>query len=401
MDKWKHPVVTVSLITAFCLLGDSMLYIVLPIYWKEAGLQSLIEVGILLSVNRFVRLPMNPLVGWLYHRLSLRKGLLIAIVLSVTATVGYGLANSFWIWFILRCIWGMAWSLLKLGGYFTVILCAEDSNRGKWMGTYNGLYRLGSLFGMLLGGFLASTWGITGVTFLFGFTPFLAIPFLFISFEDSHVTNQSRKKLHWNQETKTWLFSRQVMQAVVSGLLIAMLFQGILTSTLSYVIEYHHFELAMLGFVVAGSALSGLLQAFRWTWEPFLATNIGKWSDGEKGRKPYLVIFLFIAGITYSLIPLEVPLLIWLPIVIVLLISATALTTLIDAIASDAAKEGNTVVFMTIYSMMIDMGAALGPLLGYAVIRLQNGLWLTYGGAALILIGVGILWTIRTRESGN
>jgi len=378
-----------------------MLYIVLPIYWREAGLQSLIEVGILLSVNRFVRLPMNPLVGWLYQRLSLRKGLLIAIALSVTATVGYGLANSFWFWLFLRCLWGIAWSLLKLGGYFTVILCADNSNRGRWMGTYNGLYRLGSLFGMLLGGFLASTWGISGVSFLFGFTPLLAIPFLFSSLKDAHVGSQTKKEMHWDLETKGWLFSRHVIRAILSGLLIAMLFQGILTSTLSYVIEYHQFELALLGIAIVGSALSGLLQALRWTWEPFLATNIGKWSDGEKGRKPYFVIFLFIGAISYSLIPFSFNLLIWLPVVIILLISATALTTLIDSIASDAAKEGNTVVFMTLYSMMIDMGAALGPLLGYAIIHLQNGLWIAYEGAAMILVGLGILWTIQTRESGN
>ena len=33
-------------------------------------------------------------------------------------------------------------SLLRIGGYYAVIRAAGGQNRGEWMGTYNGLYRL-------------------------------------------------------------------------------------------------------------------------------------------------------------------------------------------------------------------------------------------------------------------
>ncbi|WBJ56525.1 hypothetical protein PALA45_00339 [Pseudomonas aeruginosa] len=36
-----RPVVIVALVTALCLAGDSMLYIALPIYWHEVGLEAL------------------------------------------------------------------------------------------------------------------------------------------------------------------------------------------------------------------------------------------------------------------------------------------------------------------------------------------------------------------------
>lgn len=54
------PIIFLALITAVSLFGDSMLYVVLPIHWNDVGLTSLIEVGILLSANRFVRLPLAP-----------------------------------------------------------------------------------------------------------------------------------------------------------------------------------------------------------------------------------------------------------------------------------------------------------------------------------------------------
>lgn len=59
-DSRIKPVILMALLTAVSLFGDSMLYIVLPIHWKEVGLASLVEVGILLSANRLIRLPLNP-----------------------------------------------------------------------------------------------------------------------------------------------------------------------------------------------------------------------------------------------------------------------------------------------------------------------------------------------------
>ena len=55
-ERASRQVIVISLITAACLIGDSMLYIVLPICFAQAGLSSLWEVGIILSVNRLVRL---------------------------------------------------------------------------------------------------------------------------------------------------------------------------------------------------------------------------------------------------------------------------------------------------------------------------------------------------------
>lgn len=69
----KNRVRMLAAITAVCLLGDSMLYVVLPIHWQELNLRSLWEVGILLSVNRFIRLPLGPFVGYLYKRISQKK----------------------------------------------------------------------------------------------------------------------------------------------------------------------------------------------------------------------------------------------------------------------------------------------------------------------------------------
>lgn len=93
-DMKKGPVITIALITAISLLGNEMLLIVMPIYWKFFGLDSLWQVGVLLSVNRFIRIPINSLVGWCYHRISKRTGVLIAVVLAALSTYSYGILKG-------------------------------------------------------------------------------------------------------------------------------------------------------------------------------------------------------------------------------------------------------------------------------------------------------------------
>lgn len=144
-ERASRQVTLIALITAACLIGDSMLYIVLPVHFAAAGLDSLWQVGVILSVNRLVRLPLNPAVGWLYRHISDRTGLLVATVLATLTTLGYAVATGFVMWLLLRCLWGLSWTLLRLGGFYCVLNVSSESDRGYFMGLYNGCTGWGSL----------------------------------------------------------------------------------------------------------------------------------------------------------------------------------------------------------------------------------------------------------------
>ena len=60
MMQSSQAVVFIALATAFSLLGDQMLYSVLPTHYAEIGLMPY-QVGLILSVNRWVRLITNTL----------------------------------------------------------------------------------------------------------------------------------------------------------------------------------------------------------------------------------------------------------------------------------------------------------------------------------------------------
>ena len=184
---------------------------------------------------------------------------------------------------------------------------------------------------------------------------------------------------------------------VLSGLLLNMLFRGLINSTLSLVIK-EHFALGITlgGIAISAVAMSGLIQGTRWSWEPFLAISFGRWSDGPKGRLPLFLSSLLIASIALSLVPIKLPIVLWLFVIFVVMLCATSLTTLMDSLASDTAKLTNsTISVMTVYSIAGDLGAALGPLLSYLIIGLENGLIYSYSSASVILLIVARLWHKR------
>lgn len=384
----KKQIVAVSLAIACCLAADSMLYIALPIYWKEAGLSSLWEVGVLLSINRFIRLPLNPFIGYLYSKIEIRTGLLIATFLAVIANFGYALCGKFWIWILFRSIWGVAWALFSLGGLLTVIKCAEENNRGQLMGTYNGLYRLGSLAGMLLGGILPGFISFGRTALFFGGLSLLSLVFVFLMEKVGEGERIPPKPIVIKD-----LLLKPVLMVLASGFIVNMLYRGVINSTLSLIItENFGLEIKVLTFVVGSTALAGILQAARWVWEPFLATRIGKWSDGIRGRVPLLIGSLLTAAISFILATLKVPLIISIGIICLVMLCATSLTTLMDALASDVAKNTNPISVMTSYTIANDLGAALGPLLIYQLINLNKGIVMGLTGSALLLIILAVIW---------
>lgn len=385
----SRPLVVVALATALCLAGDSMLYIALPVYWREVGLDALWQVGVLLSVNRLIRLPFNPLIGWLYQRISLRTGLLLGTLIGSATTLGYGIAKGFLAWLLLRAAWGIGWSLFRIGGLSAVVYCSNGQSRGQAMGLYNGLYRLGSLAGMLLGGLLVPIYGLPALALSFTGLALLGLPLLLRHFHLPSGYGEQRlapaPAINAGHERRP---ASGAYAILVNGFCVALLIQGVLAATLSALIaHFYGEELDVFGLLLGATALSGILQALRWSWEPWLGKRVGAWSDRPAGRSRLYGWALMGAAASFGLMASGLPLIAWIAVSVLVMLLATGLTTLSDALASDVASTGNVVAFMTRYSVAQDLGAALGPLLAYLLIDLNNGFaWLYWGGSLIYLL---------------
>jgi MFS family permease len=400
MENKKSSIVAIALITAICLAGDSMLYIVLPTHWKEVGLVSLVEVGILLSINRFVRLPLNPIIGFFYSRVNFRSGILIAVLLSGITTLGYGFAEKFELWVVLRCIWGFAWSLFKLGAFLLILQLSADSNRGKFMGTYNGLYRLGSLLGMLLGGLLADIYGIKVISIFLGAIAFLSIPFIY-KYLPTTIHTVTLKK----DEQKGLLYFKTVHSDTLwmlgTAFLTVMILEGMFNAMLSHIINIQIAEESSTYFFIGAASITGILQAVRWGSLPFLTPRVGSLVDRSKTKPLVLFVFMVMATMSLLIISLDIPLFIWLPFLIVHLLISSSVTTIVDTLVSElASKMSNQVKIMTVYTIIADLGAALGPILGYTFEQLF-GIRIVLVICAMIIFFISIRWLLLSKFNKN
>lgn len=395
----KDSIIAIALITAICLAGDSMLYIVLPTHWKEVGLTSLIQVGVLLSVNRFVRLPLNPLIGFLFKKVSFRKGILLAVVLSGITTISYSLVKDFSLWLILRSVWGVSWSIFKLGAYLLVLQFSTDSNRGNMMGTYNGLYRLGSLFGMLLGGIFADLFGIKVISIVLGSLAFISIPFIFKYIPNRIQTDKGEERNNNSSLINIkGIQNKRLISILITAFLLILILDGMLTATLSHIIEMKFTnKIDIIGVMIGAATLAGVMQSLRWVILPFVIPKIGNVLDKAKQKSNILIMFLGCASVLLVLIALPLGLTSWLIVLLIHLLIASIITTIIDAIITDfASKVSNTVFIMTLFTIIIDLGAALGPITGY-ILEHKIGMTNLFLAAASVCLILKITWIFPSR----
>lgn len=144
--------------TALSLLGDSTLYAVLPTHTFDAGV-TLASVGILLSVNRWIRVLLNGPAGVAFDRWRRRPLFIAALFTGAISTAIYGLTNGFWPLLIGRLLWGLSWAGIWVGGNTIILDITQDSDRGRWIGFYQLAFFLGAASGAIFGGLLTDILG--------------------------------------------------------------------------------------------------------------------------------------------------------------------------------------------------------------------------------------------------
>ncbi|HKW78991.1 MAG TPA: MFS transporter, partial [Candidatus Limnocylindria bacterium] len=153
------PALANALVVSASLLGDTFLYTVLPVQAATLGV-SRPTVGVLLSVNRWVRLATNPLAGRLYERFPAGPLVVLAIVLTAISTAMYALPAMLALFVAGRLVWGFCFSLLRLGSFLAAL---EDAtvHAGKRIGNTRAVWGIGYFGGAIFAPFAIEWWGWT------------------------------------------------------------------------------------------------------------------------------------------------------------------------------------------------------------------------------------------------
>ena len=155
----SRPTVLASVVLALALLGDSLLYAVLPLHAASFGV-SLAWVGVLLSANRVVRLLAYPFLPRL-AAYDLRRFTIAAAALAAISTLTFAAASGAWPLLASRLAWGVAFGSLSLAtlAYAT----ASDDAAGKQVGMALSLREIGPLLSLTAGTWAVSVAGVRPV----------------------------------------------------------------------------------------------------------------------------------------------------------------------------------------------------------------------------------------------
>lgn len=158
----SRPTVLASIVLALALLGDSLLYAVLPLHAATFGI-SLAFVGVLLSANRVIRLFVYPVLPSIAAT-GLRRFTMAAAALGAISTLTFAFASGAWALLASRVAWGVAFGSLSLStlAYAT----SSSGSAGSRVGLSLSVREFGPLLSLTAG---------TAAVAVFGARPTLAV----------------------------------------------------------------------------------------------------------------------------------------------------------------------------------------------------------------------------------
>lgn len=399
----------VSVGVALAILGDSTLYAVLPTQVETLGL-SAAAVGLALSINRLTRLVSNPLAAHLMTRYSRSRLFLGAMVLAAITSLAWAFPLPVVILLLARALWGFCWSVLRLTGYLSALSASPD-RRGTAFGLFRSIFRIGSLVAAVAAGLLVDRLGFRMLMALIAGVSALGIPIYLCwnplgdtpeaSASPGSSPDPQPEPPTWAEWLSSFAGSRDTLLINLGGLLQRLL-SSLLATTMGYHLQ-HAFsgELVLIG----AATLSGLLNAWLWAGNIALSPLYGIMMD-RLGRRLSLfmvaglqVIGLITVGISPRLTPTVIAIMLGLA-------AGIGMEVLLDTLAGDGASgSAHSGRALASYSNWTDVGAALGPIIGYSIGVLLGLPALYVGGACLTVVWVAVayrqVWTGAAEEGRN
>lgn len=361
-------VIRAAFVVSLSNLGDSLLYVALPLIHSSFGV-TLVQVGILLSANRLVRFVSNTIAGYIYGRKPLKWILVASIIAALFINLSYGYIEGFFPFLLMRLLWGITWSFLRLGGYLTVVSFSSEQNRGKYMGVYSAISSVGFLSGGLLGGILLDSWGFTSANLLLAFGTFLVIPVAF-SMTDKR-TDLGRQEEEHKFNIRTLIGNSELFRLGIGVMLTRLFLGSLISSTLPlYLLEVLGAEgVTLLGWEIGIASLTGFLLSFRIFTKFLLGPLIGVLSDKFGGQRTMVILF-FIGASSLMLLSVGKSLLLITLAVILSFLSDAGLGVVVASQVSEMVSSGeaNSQYTLSAFTNWIDIGSALGPLVIFSLI---------------------------------
>jgi MFS transporter, DHA1 family, multidrug resistance protein len=337
-------------------LPFGILNFLLPIYGKQVG-ASAVEIGLLFSVFSLMTVLLRPLVGTGLDRYGRRWFFIAGLAAYGLAMIGFAFSAAIVGLVIARILQGMASAMLWLAVNAIVADLASSDKRGSAFGNISQSSNQGGIIGTFIG---------FAVLFSLGIEPGWKPLFLFFAAASAFAALTAWRGM---PETRVTLLAKE-KTSLGDGLrairhspsLLALMLVSLITSAsgsmlspifMVFLQEKFHSDISTLAFAFLPSALVWAL----------LPTRLGRLSD-RFGRKPLIVLAIFVAALDSFLVPQFASLIALAFLWAVEAVCFAASDPASQAMVTDLTPENQRGRIFGIYAFTGGLGAVIGPLAG-------------------------------------
>jgi MFS family permease len=387
-----RTVIVIALITGICLLGDSALYVLLPAH-LEIFAVSPTAAGLILGINRYIRIISNSGTAWVVHRVGAVWPLVAAVILAGVTTLAYGLTTGFLLLFITHGFWGVSWSVLRLTGYLAAVETGGSNAVGRHMGVFQSISRGGSLIAVVGGGMLADRIGARDTFIVFGAITFAGValvPFAGIPMDFGRKQDEEMPPKAGQPSVNATTFQVRILYALA---LVAWLVVSGLTATVGYIVATQASGgISAFGIAIGVSTFSGILLGVRWVTDLGLGPVFGHLSD-LMGRQKMVVGAMGFFVVAYTTLAFSPSMAVLTVMFSIVFIGSSALMISLNASIAESAPTEKRAMIIGRYTTWADIGSGTGPIVALPMLTNIGSAW-TYGSAAVVVVIAAIAYWV-------
>lgn len=351
----NRAVMALSLARLGDALGNSILYIVIPLYVDELSapwfnLPETVRVGMLLSLYGLVNSAFQPVMGAVSDHLKRHKPLIEGGMFLMAASIlAFSFARHFRDLLLFRSLQGVGLAMVLPATMALMAAATEKRTRGGAMGVYTTMRMVGFAAGPLIGGFLHVHFGFNAA--FYAGAAFVLIGLLLVRLWVRDVPAPPEE-----QRRPFKIIDRELMDRGIIGLAAATF---VMANAFSMVITLEkqfneRLNLTALGFGVAFSALMISRLLFQ--------IPLGRLSD-HIGRKPLIIAGLALMAPVTALLGEAASGLELTGLRLLQGLASAAIAAPAFALAADLSRRGGEARQMGVITMGFSLGIAVGPLI--------------------------------------